>query len=200
MIADQNRYHEALAKELGAVLGRKGGVMEKGIVGLDEAWCVWNRARGVGEFASSFCSRSLSLSLSQHQSLTTLFFSRFPLVVSSRLTKRSEARLDLSIAAHLSKNPFPDPAVFATADPPYSPFLIASVRDPIAGVVGFEAGDCLVCFVGSLVCECECEGKGEGEGEGGSDDLGGCENGADLNSFGRGNGGRSGGEGGDCDG
>lgn len=29
---------------------RKGGVMERhgGIVGLDEVWCLWNRARGVG--------------------------------------------------------------------------------------------------------------------------------------------------------
>lgn len=48
-IKDNQQYHEALAKELAGVLGRKGGIMKDGLVGLDEVWCVWNRARGVGE-------------------------------------------------------------------------------------------------------------------------------------------------------
>lgn len=48
LVSDSKRYHEELAKELAEVL-RKGGVMERhgGIVGLDEVWCLWNRARGV---------------------------------------------------------------------------------------------------------------------------------------------------------
>ncbi|POY72904.1 hypothetical protein BMF94_4065 [Rhodotorula taiwanensis] len=48
LVSDAKRYHQELAKELAEVL-RKGRVMEKhgGIVGLDEVWCLWNRARGV---------------------------------------------------------------------------------------------------------------------------------------------------------
>jgi ESCRT-II complex subunit VPS36 len=60
MMKDEVKYHEELAKELGEVLSRKGGVMEKGMVGLDEAWCVWNRARGVGKFPSPLSSSSTS--------------------------------------------------------------------------------------------------------------------------------------------
>ncbi|GAA5911964.1 uncharacterized protein JCM6883_000747 [Sporobolomyces salmoneus] len=64
--ADQSRsekeYHHSLARELGSLLqsrattthGRGGGekregLLEKrgGVIGLDELWCVWNRARGV---------------------------------------------------------------------------------------------------------------------------------------------------------
>ncbi|BGP58085.1 hypothetical protein JCM8202_006214 [Rhodotorula sphaerocarpa] len=48
LVSDAKRYHQELAKELAEVL-RKGKVMERqgGIVGLDEVWCLWNRARGV---------------------------------------------------------------------------------------------------------------------------------------------------------
>lgn len=69
--AKEKAYLEGLARELGGVLvggGRDGGgglmvggtanvkgkgkgkeVMKpRGIIGLDEVWCVWNRARGVG--------------------------------------------------------------------------------------------------------------------------------------------------------
>lgn len=71
MAKNEEEYHRDLAKELGYVLlgreGRGGGLMGrgsvggggtaskdasdtgKGIVGLDEVWCVWNRLRGVGE-------------------------------------------------------------------------------------------------------------------------------------------------------
>lgn len=70
MAKNEEEYHRDLAKELGYVLlgrqGRGGGLMghgsvcgetastdlggtAKGIVGLDEVWCVWNRIRGVGE-------------------------------------------------------------------------------------------------------------------------------------------------------
>lgn len=82
MIKDEEEYHEELARELGGLLlglspstsglmgnGRvlgKGKAREtlpvlpesgRGLVGLDEVWCVWNRARGVGE-----CSQGLPLS------------------------------------------------------------------------------------------------------------------------------------------
>lgn len=57
--SDESKYHHELAKELAAVLqppksparpsAESSGVMAKGLVGLDEVWCVWNRARGLGE-------------------------------------------------------------------------------------------------------------------------------------------------------
>nr|CRX79114.1 hypothetical protein ls5930a1_00148 [Leucosporidium scottii] len=44
----EEKYHHELAKELSQVLGGKGGLMDRrGVVGLDEVWCLWNRARGV---------------------------------------------------------------------------------------------------------------------------------------------------------
>ncbi|EGU11464.1 Vacuolar protein sorting-associated protein 36 [Rhodotorula toruloides ATCC 204091] len=52
-VADSSRYHAQLAQELASVL-QKGQVMEKqgGVIGLDEVWCLWNRARGVALTAS----------------------------------------------------------------------------------------------------------------------------------------------------
>lgn len=51
LVADDRAYHAELARELAGVL-EKGRVMDRkgGIVGLDEVWCLWNRARGVGTF------------------------------------------------------------------------------------------------------------------------------------------------------
>lgn len=59
-------YYRRLAKELGTVLlgSQKGstapgqGIMVEGdpkreLMGLDEVWCLWNRARGVGEYSST---------------------------------------------------------------------------------------------------------------------------------------------------
>lgn len=55
MIRDEKRWHEELARELSGVLqgtGGKGGATgimgERGIIGLDEVWGSWNRARGIG--------------------------------------------------------------------------------------------------------------------------------------------------------
>ncbi|GAA5903000.1 hypothetical protein JCM5296_004513 [Sporobolomyces johnsonii] len=47
-VASSREYHRELARELAGVL-QKGRVLEGrgGIMGLDEVWCVWNRARGV---------------------------------------------------------------------------------------------------------------------------------------------------------
>lgn len=72
MIRDERLYHEALAKELGGVLTGYGvargaggrGIGKdllvfmkdergrRGMLSLDEVWCIWNRARGVGTFWS----------------------------------------------------------------------------------------------------------------------------------------------------
>ena len=66
MVADERAYHTELAKELGSLLlgqDRGGGELRhearsfdqkglmqdsRGIIGLDEVWGAWNRARGVG--------------------------------------------------------------------------------------------------------------------------------------------------------
>ena len=60
MIQDEKTWMEELARELARVLQgsldegpeqKLGGIMkERGIIGLDEVWGGWNRARGVGEF------------------------------------------------------------------------------------------------------------------------------------------------------
>lgn len=55
MMKDENQYIEGLAKELAGILtgsgkaGAGGGLMgeHNGIMGLDEVWCAWNRARGI---------------------------------------------------------------------------------------------------------------------------------------------------------
>lgn len=57
MVRDETKYHQGLAQELGHLLtGSKGsgqGLMTgkegRGIIGLDEVWGLWMRARGVGE-------------------------------------------------------------------------------------------------------------------------------------------------------
>jgi EAP30/Vps36 family len=50
MVRDDRLYHEELAKELAVVLKRLMGddKGKSGLVSLDEIWCLWNRARGVG--------------------------------------------------------------------------------------------------------------------------------------------------------
>jgi hypothetical protein len=62
---EDEKYHRELAKELGAVLLGQSSVAERQpalalmvqgdpkreLIGLDEVWCLWNRARGVGELA-----------------------------------------------------------------------------------------------------------------------------------------------------
>lgn len=55
MVKDENTYHEELAKELAGVLTGRGGKGKalmserEGIIGLDEVWGGWNRARGIGQ-------------------------------------------------------------------------------------------------------------------------------------------------------
>lgn len=80
MVKDDLAYHEELAKELAGVLigspassstvrpstrdgarPREGLIqMHKGLIGLDEAWCGWNRARGVGTIDHSCGDGSVS--------------------------------------------------------------------------------------------------------------------------------------------
>jgi ESCRT-II complex subunit VPS36 len=57
MVKDEKEWAEQLAKELGTMLvgarndkskGQAGLMRDRGIVGLDEIWGGWNRARGVG--------------------------------------------------------------------------------------------------------------------------------------------------------
>ena len=52
---DEEEYRDQLARELAVVLlgskenKGKGLMVERGIIGLDEVWFAWNRARGVGK-------------------------------------------------------------------------------------------------------------------------------------------------------
>lgn len=66
--ASEAAYLRELAKELAGLLTGKDGLMVdrfvrvkgkgeerrkgRGMLGLDEVWCIWNRARGVGEFCA----------------------------------------------------------------------------------------------------------------------------------------------------
>ena len=60
MVADERKYLEGLANELGGLLTGKTGGREddglmvgrqgKGLVGMDQVWGLWNRARGVCEW------------------------------------------------------------------------------------------------------------------------------------------------------
>lgn len=59
---DDRLYLEGLARELGTLLvgrGGSGGLMlgqgGRGVVGLDEVWVIWMRARGVGESCPLLC-------------------------------------------------------------------------------------------------------------------------------------------------
>jgi len=48
MIRDERGWMDELGKELAKVLQGEGGLMgERGMIGLDEVWCGWNRARGI---------------------------------------------------------------------------------------------------------------------------------------------------------
>lgn len=49
MARSRQDYAKKLATELDTVLRGRKMLQERGIVGLDEAWCLWNRARGVCE-------------------------------------------------------------------------------------------------------------------------------------------------------
>ena len=63
MVRDERGWLEELARELARVLegtgsGKEGMMRARGVVGLDEVWGGWNRARGVGAFLArsrAFC-------------------------------------------------------------------------------------------------------------------------------------------------
>ncbi|KPV71901.1 uncharacterized protein RHOBADRAFT_47352 [Rhodotorula graminis WP1] len=85
LVADDRAYHAELARELDGVL-EKGRVMERkgGIVGLDEVWCLWNRARGVAR---------LTLRVFHPSGLTILHTPRFaPRAFESRVLDLVDTR------------------------------------------------------------------------------------------------------------
>lgn len=47
MAASSRDYAKQLAGELAQVLNRQQILQKRGVIGLDEVWCIWNRARGV---------------------------------------------------------------------------------------------------------------------------------------------------------
>lgn len=78
MVRDEQKYSEGLAKELGQLLtgqgtGRDGlmvGKEGRGVIGLDEVWGLWMRARGVGKSLTISSKRSR---LAEPSSLVTSF-------------------------------------------------------------------------------------------------------------------------------
>lgn len=64
MLAKDQEYHRELARELEGMLSGVMGRGGRGVVGLDEVWCLWNRARGVCTFSVSL---SLSFSLTRYE-------------------------------------------------------------------------------------------------------------------------------------
>ncbi|KDE02385.1 hypothetical protein, variant [Microbotryum lychnidis-dioicae p1A1 Lamole] len=116
LIDESQRYHEEIAKELGTLLnGSDAVVRRRGVVGLDEAWCAWNRARGVAlispkdfrlatPYLPMHTSPMLSL-LTLPSGLTILHTSRYSLPVFSQ---RIWDLLDLEQAISLSSRQSPD--------------------------------------------------------------------------------------------
>ncbi|SCZ94194.1 BZ3500_MvSof-1268-A1-R1_Chr12-2g03746 [Microbotryum saponariae] len=116
LISESQRYHEELAKELGTLLNRSDAVVRRrGVVGLDEAWCAWNRARGVAlispkdfrlatPYLPMHTSPMLQL-LTLPSGLTILHTSRYSLPVFSQ---RIWDLLDLEQAIFLSSRQSPD--------------------------------------------------------------------------------------------
>lgn len=107
MLRDDREYHAELAKELATVLHRKDGVLKNGLAGLDEVWCVWNRARGVAlvspkdlHLAAPFLASSfprIFLRTFHKSGLTVLHTSRFsPPAFSARLLDAIDLRRALA--------------------------------------------------------------------------------------------------------
>lgn len=70
MMSDAQAYHHELARELGGILTRDSvGFVARGVMGLDEVWCLWNRARGVGEYRSTVSAFSLESRQDTHLGL-----------------------------------------------------------------------------------------------------------------------------------
>ena len=67
MIKDEKRWEEQLARELADVVqggaSGKGILRGRGIIGLDEVWGGWNRARGIGEHIYALVTRACSSDL-----------------------------------------------------------------------------------------------------------------------------------------
>ena len=63
MIKDEKRWEEELVRELADVIQGggpgKGILRGRGIIGLDEVWGGWNRARGICEHTVVFCNLDL---------------------------------------------------------------------------------------------------------------------------------------------
>lgn len=88
MVRDEEEWKMQLARELAGVLqgfdekGKGKGIMSGGesIIGLDEVWCGWNRARGVGVSPSLFCDMVAGFDLTRriHSATPTVLTPSFP--------------------------------------------------------------------------------------------------------------------------
>ncbi|GAA5907646.1 hypothetical protein JCM6882_008937, partial [Rhodosporidiobolus microsporus] len=134
----EREYHLSLAKELLAVL-EGGAVVERmgGIVGLDEVWCFWNRARGVALVPPTDLRHAVSL-------LSSLPSSSFSSSTSSRpsppplaLRTFSTTRLSVLHTPHYSLPSFTR-RVLDLLD--YKSAVVASLAEPevVAEGLGVE--------------------------------------------------------------
>ena len=48
MVKSEREYHVELARELASLLTAPNGMLDRGVLALDEVWGLWNRARGTG--------------------------------------------------------------------------------------------------------------------------------------------------------
>lgn len=71
MIQDEKTWMEELARELARVLQgsdepeqkTRGIMKERGVIGLDEVWGGWNRARGIGKQRARWCDQRMVILL-----------------------------------------------------------------------------------------------------------------------------------------
>jgi ESCRT-II complex subunit VPS36 len=117
MVRDDKLYLEGLAKELAVLLvGRDGkGLMvgegSRGVVGLDEVWVIWMRARGVGKSPS----------------VSTQLKDKVQVLTSSTLTPNDPYfSLVRSTSIHISANQPFDPTLWLKS-PTYPPLLDSGI-------------------------------------------------------------------------
>ncbi|KAK8864340.1 hypothetical protein IAR55_001587 [Kwoniella newhampshirensis] len=152
MVRDERRYREGLAKELGGLLTGSQGMGElkeglmvgekgRGVIGLDEVWGLWMRARGVALLAPSTLIDTLPF-LPQHtspsiQSLTlpsSLRVLHTPTYSTPVILYRTIDRLTPTVASIPSPSPPSDEQESETKEKSFSIFEFASIESLPVGL------------------------------------------------------------------
>ncbi|KAK4053648.1 Vacuolar protein-sorting-associated protein 36 [Microbotryomycetes sp. JL221] len=123
MVSDERAYHQELAKELGQLLCRRRrngqgqqdhefGLLQQGVMGLDQVWCLWNRARGVAlvppsslrscaPYLPQYTNPQISIMTFESSGLTILHTSQYSV---QQFSARLMESLDIKRAMSLSLN------------------------------------------------------------------------------------------------